>query len=83
MNQHEENIEVMKDLRARLDTVINKDTSVEQNVKHPDPIKHKYISFVKSGFRILAGAALFFGDFAIAGTLFIVAELLGIYEEMV
>ncbi len=83
MNQHEENIEVMKDLRARLDTVINKDTSVSGEVKHPDPVKHKYISFVKSGFRILAGISLFFGDFAIAGTLIIVAELLGIYEEMV
>lgn len=49
----------------------------------PDPLKHKYISFVKSGFRILAGATLFFGEFAVAGALIIVAEILGIVEEIV
>ena len=51
--------------------------------KHPDPKKHKYVSFVKSGFRILAGATLFFGEFAVAGALLIVAEVLGIVEELV
>lgn len=49
----------------------------------PDPTKHKYISFVKSGFRILAGVSLAFGEFVLAGALFVVAELLGIAEEMV
>ena len=49
----------------------------------PDPLKHKYISFVKSGFRILAGATLFFGEFAVAGALIIAAEILGIVEEIV
>jgi hypothetical protein len=38
---------------------------------------------VKSGFRILAGLALCFGDFVVAGALLIVAELLGIAEELV
>lgn len=52
-------------------------------MEHPDPKKHKHISFVKSGFRILAGATLCFGEFAIAGMLLIVAEILGIVEEMV
>lgn len=56
---------------------------VEETVAHPDPIKHKHISFVKSGFRILAGAALCFGEFAIAGVLLIVAEVLGVAEELV
>jgi hypothetical protein len=55
----------------------------EVTTKHPDPKKHQYISFVKSGFRILAGATLFFGEFAIAGALLIVAEVLGIVEELV
>jgi hypothetical protein len=55
----------------------------EEAIKHPDPIKHKYISFVKSGFRILAGVTLCFGEFIIAGALLIVAELLGIAEELV
>lgn len=51
--------------------------------KHPDPKKHKYISFVKSFFRILAGVALCFGEFVIAGSLLIVAEVLGVAEELV
>lgn len=51
--------------------------------KHPDPKKHKYISFVKSFFRIIAGTALCFGEFAVAGSLLIVAEVLGIAEELV
>jgi hypothetical protein len=52
-------------------------------IEYPDATKHKYISFVKSGFRILAGVTLCFGEFAIAGVLLIVAEILGIAEEMV
>jgi hypothetical protein len=83
MNQHEENIEVMKDLRARLDKVINSDKKEETKSKIPDPTKHKYISFFKSGLRIIAGATLMLGDFYIAGGLFIVAEVLGVIEEMV
>ena len=44
---------------------------------------HFYISLIKSGIRIIAGAYLVMGDFAIAGLLLITAELLGILEEMV
>jgi len=51
--------------------------------KHPDPIKHKYISFAKSGVRIAAGAALCFGMLWYAGALLILAEILGIVEELV
>lgn len=51
--------------------------------KHPDPIKHKYISFAKSAVRIAAGAALCFGMLWYAGALLILAEVLGIVEEMV
>lgn len=56
----------------------------------PDPRKHKIISFVKSGFRIAAGLALAGGGWLemnpyilYAGALLIVAELLGIAEELV
>ncbi len=83
MNQHDENIEVMKDLRKRLDAVINKEVRNEPLIEYPDAVKHKYISFVKSGFRILAGITLCFGEFVIAGGLLIVAEVLGIAEELV
>jgi len=87
MNEYEKNIEIMKDLKNRLDAVINKEESKEPaadvNYKHPDPIKHKYISFAKSGFRILAGIALCYSMFWHAGGLLILAEVLGIAEEMV
>lgn len=56
----------------------------------PDPKKHQFISFVKSGFRIAAGLALAGGGWLemnpyilYAGVLLIVAELLGIVEELV
>lgn len=56
----------------------------------PDPRKHRSISFVKSGFRIVAGLALAGGGWLemnpyilYAGVLLVVAELLGIAEELV
>lgn len=44
---------------------------------------HFYISLVKSGFRIVAGVSLITGMFVTAGVLFVLAELLGIAEELV
>jgi hypothetical protein len=44
--------------------------------------KHFYISIVKSLVRIVAGVELCFGNFFVAGLLFIVAEVLGIVEEL-
>ena len=81
MTEYEQNIEIMKDLRNRIDAVLHSTDSKTSSI--PDPLKHKYISFVKSGFRILAGVALCFGDFVVAGSLLVVAELLGIAEELV
>jgi hypothetical protein len=59
-------------------------------VSHPDATKHKYISFVKSGVRIIAGATLAGGGWLemnpyimYAGILLVVAEVLGIVEELV
>ena len=77
---YEENIQLMQGLMGRLAAVEKKTTG---EVEHPDPTKHKHISFVKSFFRIIAGIALCFGEFIVAGLLLIVAEALGIYEEMV
>jgi hypothetical protein len=53
------------------------------NEKHPDPLKHKYISFTKSAIRIAAGTVLCFGMIGYAGALLILAEILGIVEEVV
>ena len=44
---------------------------------------HFYVSMVKSFIRIFAGMALIDGSLVIAGVSFIIAELLGIVEELV
>ena len=44
---------------------------------------HFYVSLAKSFIRILAGAMLIMGAFAITGALIILAEVLGIVEELV
>jgi hypothetical protein len=72
--------EAVQDIKKAKHVLENQASEV---VKHPDPKKHQYISFVKSGFRILAGITLCFGEFVIAGVLLIVAEALGIVEELV
>ena len=55
----------------------------KSQVVHPDPIKHKIISFVKSGIRIAACVALAYYEIQLAAILLAVAELVGIAEEMV
>jgi hypothetical protein len=83
MNEYEQNIEVMKDLRSRIDKVLADQPNADVDYRHPDPIKHKYISFIKSGFRIAAGFALALGYLQGAGLLLVLAEILGIAEEVV
>ena len=43
---------------------------------------HFWISLVKSGFRFGAGFALIFGKMPASGALLIIAEILGIAEEL-
>jgi hypothetical protein len=43
---------------------------------------HFYISLAKSFLRFGAGFALIFGKLAVSGVLFILAEVLGIVEEL-
>lgn len=57
--------------------------SDETEYRYPDPVKHKYISFVKSGMRIFAGLFLCYGFLVHTGGLLILAEILGIAEEVV
>lgn len=49
----------------------------------PDPKKHQYVSFVKSGVRIVACTLGFFGLFEIGFLGLLLAELIGVYEELV
>lgn len=46
-------------------------------------LTHKNVSFVKSGLRIVAGVSLVYGNLVLAGVSFILAEGLGILEEVV
>ena len=44
---------------------------------------HFYVSLAKSALRIFAGATLASGQLYVAGMLLILAELLGVVEELV
>ena len=54
------------------------------DIQPKDPGRgHFYVSIAKSFIRIFAGVALINGSLVIAGVSFIIAELLGIVEELV
>ena len=50
--------------------------------KIPDPTKHQFISFIKSGVR-LAGYGIIPFHLEFAVTILILSEVIGIYEELV
>lgn len=53
-------------------------------VQPKDPSRgHFYVSLVKSFLRIMAALGLVYSSFVAAGILFIIAEVLGIVEELV
>lgn len=52
-------------------------------MKKPDPRKHLVVSLAKSVLRILAGVFLFAGLLKSAAVLLILAEVGGIFEELV
>ena len=84
MTEYEQNIEIMKDLRNRLDAVLSTQanaTETKSNV--PDPTKHLYISLAKSFIRITAGVCLVTGFPIWCGVGIVLAEVLGIAEELV
>jgi hypothetical protein len=57
---------------------------VEIEVQPKDTSKgHFYVSIVKSAVRITAGTALIMGSLVVCGALLILAEVLGIVEELV
>ena len=57
---------------------------MEIEVQPKDTSKgHFYVSIVKSAVRIAAGASLIIGSLVVCGALLILAEILGIVEEVV
>jgi hypothetical protein len=71
--------EAVKEIKKTKDILDGEVTSI----KHPDAKKHLYVSLAKSAIRILAGGCLVTGNFVFAGIGFILAEVLGIVEELV
>jgi hypothetical protein len=51
--------------------------------KLPNPKLHQIVSFIKSGIRIAACVAAVFGYFEAGFSGLLLAELVGVYEEMV
>jgi hypothetical protein len=49
----------------------------------PSPKGHLIVSIIKSVLRIIAGTSLVAGSFVVCGILLVLAELLGIVEELV
>jgi len=57
---------------------------VEIEVQPKDTSRgHFYVSVVKSAVRVAAGVALIIAGLSLVGWLFILAEILGIIEELV
>lgn len=92
MNEYEQNIEAMKDLKARLDKVLEGQPASGLNIQPKDTSKgHFYVSLIKSGLRFVAGGSIIAAGYAIpgagwlvaGGALLIGAEVLGIVEEIV
>jgi hypothetical protein len=52
-------------------------------MKQPDPKKHQIISFAKSGIRILACLSGMSGNIVFAFAGLAIAEVVGIWEELV
>jgi hypothetical protein len=78
MSTHGEAVEDIKKAKEIVDFI-----PAEDNPQYPDAKKHKYISFVKSGLRIIACGFLAYYEIQAAAILFAFAELLGIAEELV
>ena len=78
MSTHGEAVEDIKKAKGVLDAA-----EATETISHPDPKKHLYISLVKSIIRIGAGGCLIQGNLLFAGGLLILAEILGVVEELV
>jgi hypothetical protein len=76
MSTHGEALEDIKKAKS----VLEADTLTQTNKKF---FTHKNVSLVKSGLRIIASGFLAYYEIQTAAVLFLVAELLGVAEELV
>jgi hypothetical protein len=77
MSNFDDALEDIKKAKAALDS------SVADTTAYPNAKRHKYVSFAKSGLRIVACYFIAYYDLQIAAGLLLLAELLGIAEEIV
>lgn len=84
MSTHGEAVQDIKKAKEIFDS-----QAEEANARHPDPAKHFKLSMYKSAIRIIAGGVLCaIGAYSdvwliVAGACIIIAEIIGIAEEMV
>jgi len=85
MSNHTEAVDDIKKAKDALDALQTSSYDKHKNPKseHPDAKKHKYVSFIKSGLRIVACGFLAYYEIQVAAVLFAFAELLGVAEELV
>jgi len=87
MNEYQRGADNLNVYRSRGDSIraplIEEVVKTVATTQPPDPKLHKYISFGKSGLRLVAAMILATGNLLWAGILFYIAEILGIFEEMV
>jgi hypothetical protein len=62
---------------------VNQRQSVQKLKDIPNPKLHQQVSFVKSGVRIVACILGFAGMYQVGFLGLLLAELIGVYEEMV
>ena len=70
MSNHTEAVDDIKKAKDALDSIST-------------TTKHQYVSFIKSGIRIVACGFLAYYEIQIAAVLFAFAEVLGVAEELV
>jgi len=71
-------------LLQRSSTLVSTASALANLIMEPKDTstRHFYISLVKSVIRIAAGIALVLGNAVVCGILFVIAEILGIAEEI-
>lgn len=69
----------VEELKSSIETL---QQQIDQ-LQYPNGKKHLYVSLVKSAVRIIAGGCLITGNLLMAGVCFILAEVLGVVEELV
>jgi hypothetical protein len=84
MSNYREAVEDIKKALTALEYSLEiENRSVTLKPNHPDARWHLRVSVAKSLVRIVAGGVLCMGELFLAGSFLVLAEVLGIVEELV